>query len=182
MFLCTGSVNDPRKGYHLEFCVRAQSQAEQLTEVLRSLGLEARTVRRGRSLVVYIKEASDIVDLLNLMGAPVSMMEMENQRILKGLRGDVNRRVNCETANIGKTVKSAGRQMEDIRYLRENGILQTLPAPLREAADLRTEHSGASLTELGELAKPPVGRSGMNHRLRKLSALAQKAREEKNPS
>ena len=182
MFLCTGFMNDPVRRYHLEYRCFSEPQALQLQGVLSRHGIHAGMTRRKRYFVVYVKDSEDIVTLLHLMETSVGLMATENARILKEVRNSVNRRVNCETANIGKTVKSAGRQMEDIRYLRENGILQTLPAPLREAADLRTDHSGASLTELGELAKPPVGRSGMNHRLRKLSALAQKAREEKNPS
>ena len=182
MFLCTGFMNDPVKRYHLEYRCFSEAQSQQLQEVLTSHGIRAGMTRRKRYFVVYIKDSEDIVTLLHLMGASVSLMATENARILKEVRNSVNRRVNCETANIGKTVESAGRQLEDIRFLRENGILQSLPASLREAADLRTEHSGASLSELGALAKPPVGRSGMNHRLRKLSALAQKAREEENPS
>ena len=182
MFLCTGFMNDPVKRYHLEYRCFSEPQSQQLQEVLAVHGIRAGMTRRKRYFVVYIKDSEDIVTLLHLMGASVSLMATENARILKEVRNSVNRRVNCETANIGKTVESAGRQLEDIRFLREIGILQSLPAPLREAADLRTEHSGASLSELGALAKPPVGRSGMNHRLRKLSALAQKAREEENPS
>ena len=182
MFLCTGFMNDPVKRYHLEYRCFSEAQSRQLQEVLAGHGIRAGMTRRKRYFVVYIKDSEDIVTLLHLMGASVSLMATENARILKEVRNSVNRRVNCETANIGKTVESAGRQLEDIRFLRENGILESLPAPLREAADLRTEHSGASLSELGALAKPPVGRSGMNHRLRKLSALAQKAREEENLS
>lgn len=182
MFLCTGFMNDPVKRYHLEYRCFSEAQAQQLLGVLAGQGIHAGVTRRKRYFVVYVKDSEDIVTLLHLMEASVSLMATENARILKEVRNSVNRRVNCETANIGKTVESAGRQLEDIRFLNENGILQSLPAPLREAAELRTEHPGASLSELGALAKPPVGRSGMNHRLRKLSALAQKAREEKDPS
>lgn len=182
MFLCTGFMNDPVKRYHLEYRCFSEPQAQQLQGVLARHRIHAGMTRRKRYFVVYVKDSEDIVTLLHLMEASVSLMATENARILKEVRNTVNRRVNCETANIGKTVESAGRQLEDIRFLRENGILQSLPAPLREAAELRTEHSGASLSELGALAKPPVGRSGMNHRLRKLSALAQKAREEESPS
>jgi hypothetical protein len=177
MFLCTGSVNDPRGKYHLEFSCPKQTQAEQLMKVLRSFSLEARTVRRGKYSVVYIKEASDITDVLNLMGAPVSLMEMENQRILKELRGSVNRRVNCETANISKAVGAAQRQLEDIRLLQKEGILPTIPENLREMAELRLEYPDLSLRELGELANPPVGKSGVNHRLRKLSEIAGRFKE-----
>ena len=178
MFLCTGFMNDPGQRYHLEFRCCSQPQADQLTGVLDNHGIRAGLTHRKSYFVVYIKDSDDIVMLLHLMDASVSLMATENARILKEVRNTVNRRVNCETANIGKTVRSAGRQIGDIALLRERGILQSLPDVLREAAVLREEHPGASLTELGSLAVPPVGRSGMNHRLRKLSALAQKAREE----
>ena len=179
MFLCTGFMNDPAQRYHLEYRCFSEAQAQQLRGVLAGHGIRAGMTRRKRYFVVYVKDSDDIVMLLHLMEASVSLMATENARILKEVRNSVNRRVNCETANIGKTVVSAGRQLEDIRFLQENGVLETLPDLLREAAGLRTENPGASLSELGALALPPVGRSGMNHRLRKLSALAQKVREEK---
>ena len=179
MFLCTGFMNDPAKRYHLEYRCFSEPQSEQLRGVLARHGIHAGMTTRKRYFVVYLKDSEDIVTLLHLMEASVSLMATENARILKEVRNSVNRRVNCETANIGKTVESAGRQLEDIRFLEECGVLETLPASLREAAALRTGHPGASLSELGTLAIPPVGRSGMNHRLRKLSATAQKVREEK---
>lgn len=176
MFLCTGFMSDPQQRYHLEFRCFSAAQAGQLRGILGEQGIHAGLTLRKRYFVVYLKDSEDIVTLLQLMGANVTLMATENARILKDLRNTVNRRVNCETANIGKTVETAARQIGEIRYLRGSGILQTLPAPLREAADLREKHPGASLSELGALAVPPVGRSGMNHRLRKLSALAEKTR------
>lgn len=176
MFLCSGFMSDPGQRYHLEFRCCSQPQAAQLLEVLGHNGVTAGMTCRKRYHVVYVKDSEEIVTLLHLMGASVSLMATENARILKEVRNSVNRRVNCETANIGKTVESAVRQKEDIRLLRERGILQALAAPLREAADLRENYPGASLSELGKLADPPVGRSGMNHRMRKLSALADKVR------
>lgn len=180
MFLCTGFMSDPKQRYHLEFRCVSLPQAEQLLDVLSKSSIHAGMTRRKSYFVVYVKDSGDIVMLLHLMGASVSLMATENARIYKEMRNKVNRRVNCETANIGKTVESAARQQEDIRLLRERGILQTLPAQLRQAAALREENPEASLTELGELADPPVGRSGMNHRMRKLSSLAEKVRAEGN--
>ncbi|MDO5132403.1 MAG: DNA-binding protein WhiA, partial [Eubacteriales bacterium] len=180
MFLCCGFMSDPAARYHLEFRCSSLPQAEQLQGILEQDGIIAGRTRRRNYQVVYIKESESIVRLLQLMGASVNVMATENARILKELRNNVNRQVNCETANIGKTVESAARQREDIRLLRERGILQTLPAQLQEAAALREEYPGASLSELGKLTDPPVGRSGMNHRMRKLSALAQKAGQEGN--
>ncbi|HAB94416.1 MAG TPA: DNA-binding protein WhiA [Lachnospiraceae bacterium] len=179
MFLCCGSVNDPRKEYHLEWNCSEKEQVSQLQEVLRSFGKEAKTVLRKKSCVVYFKDSTDIVDLLNLMGATVSMMEMENQRIYKDLRNSVNRRVNCEAANIGKTVSASRKQIEDIRFLEEIGVLRTLPESLRKMAELRMQYPDLPLRELGDRAVPPIGKSGVNHRLRRLTELAGKYREER---
>ena len=176
MFLCTGFMSDPSQSYQLEFRCISEPQAEQVRSVLAEASIRSGLTRRKRYHVVYVKDSGDIVTLLQLMGASVSLMATENARILKEVRNNVNRRVNCETANIGKTVESAVRQRGDIKLLRESGILESLPAPLREAARLREEHPGASLSELGKLTDPPVGRSGMNHRMRKLSSLAEKVR------
>ena len=175
-FLCSGSISDPRKEYHLEWGCSSREQASQLQEVILSLGIEAKVVLRKKLYVVYVKDSDGIVDLLNLMGAPVSMMEMENQRILKELRNSVNRRVNCEAANIGKTVSASGKQISDIRFLEERGVLRTLPESLRKMAELRLQYPDTPLRELGELAVPPIGKSGVNHRLRRLSEIAEKYR------
>ena len=176
LFLCCGSVSNPRKEYHLEWSCTDREQASQLQEILLSFGKEAKAVLRKKFYVVYLKDSTDIVDLLNLMGASVSMMEMENQRILKELRNSVNRRVNCEAANIGKTVSASRKQINDIRFLEEAGILRTLPESLRKMAELRLQYPDTPLRELGDLAVPPIGKSGVNHRLRRLTEIAQKYR------
>ena len=178
LFLCCGSVSDPRKEYHLEWSCDSKEQASQLKEILLSFGKEAKAVLRKKDHVVYFKDSEDIVDLLNLMGAPISMMEMENQRILKGLRNSVNRRVNCETANIGKTVSASRKQIIDIRFLEDSGILRTLPESLRKMAELRLQYPDTPLRELGDLAVPPIGKSGVNHRLRRLTEIAEKHRSD----
>ena len=117
------------------------------------------------------------MDLLNVCEAPISLMNLENMRILKEMRNSVNRRVNCETANIAKTVSAASRQIQDIEYIRDYYGLEKLPDNLREMAAVRLENQDAPLKELGELLDPPVGKSGVNHRLRKLSEIAEKLRE-----
>ena len=178
LFLCCGSVSDPRKEYHLEWSCDSKEQASQLKEILLSFGKEAKAVLRKKVHVVYFKDSEDIVDLLNLMGAPISMIEMENQRILKGLRNSVNRRVNCETANIGKTVSASRKQIIDIRFLEDSGILRTLPESLRKMAELRLQYPDTPLRELGDLAVPPIGKSGVNHRLRRLTEIAEKHRSD----
>lgn len=172
-FLCVGSISDPEKGYHLEFVCTRETKARQLQQLIQGFGIEARIVIRKKYHVVYIKEGAGIVDLLNVMGAHMSLMNLENLRILKEMRNSINRRVNCETANITKTVNAASRQIEDILYLRDHYGLQKLPPALRRMAEVRLEYPDAPLKELGQYLEPPVGKSGVNHRLRKLSELAE---------
>ena len=175
-FLSVGSISDPAKSYHLEFVCTDPRKAKQLQSVMRDFGIEAKIVLRKKYHVVYLKEGESIVDLLNVCEAHVALMEFENLRILKEMRNSVNRRVNCEAANITKTVNAATRQIEDIEYIRDCGGLHQLPDNLREMAEVRLEYPDASLKELGEYLNPPVGKSGVNHRLRKLSEYAEKLR------
>ena len=154
----------------------SQKQARQLTNTLNEFMLDAKIVLRKKYYVVYIKEGSHIVDLLNIMEAHVALMELENLRILKEMRNSINRRVNCEAANITKTVNAASKQSEDIIYIRDHYGFGNLPSNLWEIAEVRLENQEASLKELGEMLDPPVGKSGVNHRLRKLSELADRLR------
>lgn len=176
VFLSSGSISDPTKGYHLEFVCNTPKKAEQLMEILQVFGIEGKLVLRKKYYVVYLKEGESIVDLLNICEAHVALMEFENLRILKDVRNSVNRRVNCETANISKTVNAATRQIGDIEYIRDHGGLGQLPDGLRQMAEVRLENPDAPLKELGEYLEPPVGKSGVNHRLRKLSEYAEKLR------
>lgn len=175
-FLGVGSISDPQKGYHLEFACTDEEKAKQLQEVMGFFDIESKIIFRKKYYVVYLKEGAYIVDLLNVCEAPVSLMRLENLRILKEMRNSVNRRVNCETANIAKTVNAASRQMEDIEYLEVHYGFQNLPESLQQMAEIRLEHPDMSLKELGECFDPPIGKSGVNHRLRKLSELADKLR------
>ncbi len=177
-FQAAGSMSDPNKSYHLEIVCASQEAAEQIRDVMCSFELDAKIVPRKKSFVVYLKEGSQIVDILNVMEAHVSLMELENVRILKEMRNTVNRRVNCETANINKTVSAAVKQVEDITYLRDTIGFDNMPENLVEAAMTRLDHPDATLKELGELLTPPVGKSGINHRLRKLSEMADRVRQE----
>ena len=176
-FLASGSISDPEKFYHFEIVCATQPKAEQLRELIATFDIEAKIVRRKKYYVVYIKEGSQIVDILNVMEAPVALMELENIRIVKEMRNSVNRQVNCETANINKTVSAAVKQMDDIRYIQAVSGLDGLPDNLREMALVRLERPDATLKELGEALNPPVGKSGVNHRLRKLGILADDLRE-----
>lgn len=175
-FLCVGSMSDPQKSYHLEFVCEQEAQAKQIKEILHSFELEVKIVRRKKYYVVYLKEGAGIVDLLNVMGAHLSLMNLENLRIEKEMRNSINRQVNCEAANITKTVNAASSQIEDILLLKERYGLSNLPENLQEMALVRLSHPESSLQELGSYLNPPVGKSGVNHRLRKLREAAEKVR------
>ena len=178
-FLAAGSISNPEKSYHIEIVCSASKKAEQIKAIINSFGLDAKVIMRKKSHVVYIKEASQIVDMLNIMEATNALMDMENIRILKEMRNTVNRKVNCETANLNKTVSAAVKQIEDIRYIQERIGLKELPEGLIEMAQVRLEYPNASLKELGDLLSVPIGKSGVNHRLRKLSEIADKLRDNK---
>ena len=176
-FIASGSMSDPSKSYHFEIVCNDENQAEHLKEMMNSFGVDAKIVQRKRTYVVYLKEGSQIVDILNVMEAHVALMNLENVRILKEMRNSVNRKVNCETANISKTVNAAVKQLEDITYIKETMGLDSLPDNLKEMALLRLEYPEAPLKELGTYLDPPVGKSGVNHRLRKISEIADGLRE-----
>ncbi|HIZ78298.1 MAG TPA: DNA-binding protein WhiA [Candidatus Lachnoclostridium stercorigallinarum] len=177
-FLAAGSVSDPEKFYHFEIVCATEAKAEQLREIMSTFDLDAKIVKRKKYYVVYIKEGSQIVDVLNVMEAPVSLMELENIRILKEMRNSVNRQVNCETANINKTVAASVKQIRDIEYIRDTIGFESLPENLEQMAQARLLKPDATLKELGEALEPPVGKSGVNHRLRRLSEIAESLREQ----
>lgn len=171
-YLCTGSMSDPEKSYHLEFVFADEQRAMQLIQIINTFFIDAKLVIRKRYYVVYIKEGSQIVDLLNIMEAHNALMEFENIRIIKEMRNSINRQVNCEAANINKTVKAATKQIDDIIFIRDNIGFDKLTEGLEEVAKLRISYPEASLKELGDMLNPPIGKSGVNHRLKKLSSIA----------
>ncbi len=178
-FLGGGSVTNPEKNYHLEFVTHSEEYAHDLCELINSCGLNSKVIQRKNSFIVYIKEGEQIVDILNIMGAHSCLLELENIRIMKEMRNNVNRLVNCETANLSKTVNAAVRQVESIKLIQSKIGLKRLPQNLREIAELRLEYPDESLKELGEMLTPPVGKSGVNHRLRKIEKIAEELRSEK---
>lgn len=181
-FLASGSLSDPEKTYHLEFVNQYKDHSNQLMNLINSFNMDSKIVIRKKYYVVYLKEGAQIVDLLNIMEAHIGLMELENLRILKEMRNSVNRIVNCETANLKKTVSAAVRQIEDIKYIDKTVGLSSLPESLEDVASIRLENVSASLKELGEMLNPPVGKSGVNHRLRKISEIAEtiRAKREEN--
>ena len=178
-FLGSGSLSDPEKTYHLEFVDESEEHSLELQKIINGFEMDAKIVKRKKYYIVYLKEGSQIVDLLNIMGAHVALMNLENVRILKEMRNNVNRIVNCETANINKTVSAAVKQVEDIMYIDSIIGINKLPLPLQQVAQARLEYKSASLKEIGNFLDPPVGKSGVNHRLRKINSIAEKLREQR---
>ncbi len=181
-FLSAGSATDPEKKYHLEFSTSHYHLSRELSALLLEMGFSPRQTVRKSNYIVYFKASESIEDLLMVMGGPVSALEIMNAKVEKELRNRVNRQVNCETANLGKTVDAAQSQVEAIRRIQNTQGLDSLPPALRETALLRLEYPEASLTELARLHPGGLGKSGLNHRLRKLLSLSQRQGEGKEQS
>jgi len=178
-FLARGSLSGPGSAYHLEIPVRSELDGHDLVALMEKLGVEGRMGHRKRVPVVYIKEGEQISRCLSAMGAHTTLLHFENVRIYKEMRNRVNRLVNCDTANVNKAVDAGMRQQENVKLVVETLGLANLPSPLREVARLRLAHPDASLRELGELARPPLTKSCVNHRMRRLEALAEALRRER---
>lgn len=180
-FLAFGSISDPKKTYHFEIACADEQKAEFLRALMVSFDIDAKIILRKKYYVVYVKEGSQIVDMLNIMEAHNALMVLENIRIAKEIRNSVNRQVNCETANINKTVSAAVKQVEDITYIKNTVGFGELSEALQEMAILRLSYPEATLQELGKLLSTPVSKSGVNHRLRKLSQIANELRGGNEP-
>ncbi len=172
-FLGGGSITNPEKTYHLEFVTGNEEHSSDLRELINSFGLNSKIVLRKEYFVVYIKESEQIADLLNIIGAHQSLLKLEDIRVLKDVRNNINRLVNCETANLGKTINASMRQIESINKIINSIGLGRLPDNLREVAELRLEFKDSTLKELGSMLDPPVSKSGVNHRLRKIEKIAE---------
>ncbi|NHM32362.1 DNA-binding protein WhiA [Neobacillus terrae] len=177
-FLAGGSVNNPEtSSYHLEIFSLYQEHNESLCELMNSFGLNSKTLERKKGYITYLKEAEKITEFLNIIGAHNALMRFEDVRIVRDMRNSVNRLVNCETANLNKTVGAAIRQVENIRFIDQTVGLHTLPDKLREIAELRINYQDITLKELGEmLGGGNISKSGINHRLRKIDEIAEKLR------
>ncbi|MGO4888859.1 DNA-binding protein WhiA [Anaerobacillus sp. MEB173] len=177
-FLAGGSVNHPEtSSYHLEIFSMYEEHNQSLCELVNSFGLNAKTLERKKGFILYIKESEKITQFLNVIGAHQALLHFEDVRIMKDMRNSVNRLVNCETANLNKTVGAAMRQVENIRFINETVGLDVLPGKLREIAELRVKHQDVTLKELGEMVTSgKVSKSGVNHRLRKIDEIANKLR------
>jgi cell division protein WhiA len=177
-FLAGGSVNNPEtSSYHLEIASMYQEHNQSLCELMNKFGLNSKTLERKKGFITYLKEAEKITEFLNVIGAHNALLRFEDIRIVRDMRNSVNRLVNCETANLNKTIGAALRQVENIRFIEETVGLQILPGKLREIAELRVTHQDVTLKELGEMVSGGViSKSGINHRLRKIDEIAEKLR------
>jgi len=177
LFLGSGSITDPEFGYHMEIIFESEDIAEILVELLESFELNAKIVMRKHNYVVYIKESEQISTFLSIIEAHNALFSFENTRIQKGMRNQVNRLVNCETANLNKSIDASFRQLKNIEIIDQHIGLQKLPDSLRDIALLRIENPDISLKELGEMLNPPLGKSGINHRMRKIETIAKSFRK-----
>ena len=181
-FLGGGSISNPEKAYHMEFVTNSEEHGIDLSNIINSFDLNSKIVIRKDNYIIYIKEGEQLVDILNIMGAHQALLKFEDIRVFKDVRNNINRLVNCETANLGKTIDASLRQVENIEYIDNIVGIKKLPRNLQEIALLRLGHRNSSLKELGAMLNPPVGKSGVNHRLRKIDEIAEKlrAKEVKN--
>lgn len=178
-FLGGGSISNPEKTYHLEFVTTNEEHGKELSDLINSFGLSSKIVLRKENFVIYLKEGEQIVDLLNIMGAHLALLKLEDIRVLKDVRNNINRIVNCETANLSKTIDASLRQIENIEYIDRIMGLEKLPKNLSDLAYLRLEHRDASLKELGAMLNPPVGKSGVNHRFRRIEEIVDNLKKER---
>ncbi|MBD2872603.1 DNA-binding protein WhiA [Paenibacillus arenilitoris] len=176
-FLAGGSVNNPEgSSYHLEIASMYEEHCEALVDLANKFDLNARCIERKKGFIFYIKEGEKIIELLNIIGAHQALFKFEDVRIMRDMRNSVNRIVNCETANLNKTIGAAVRQIENIKLLQREVGLDSLPEKLKEVAEIRLQHPDMNLTEVGEMLRGKVSKSGVNHRLRKIDELAEKIR------
>lgn len=177
-FLAGGSVNNPEtSSYHLEIFSLYKEHNESLCALMNTFHLNSKTLERKKGFITYLKEAEKITEFLNIVGAHSALLHFEDVRIVRDMRNSVNRLVNCETANLNKTIGAALRQVENIKYIDEMVGLNTLPDRLREIAELRIAHQDVTLKELGEMVQSgKISKSGVNHRLRKIDEIAEKLR------
>ena len=172
-FLARGSISDPKVAYHLELTETDLYHAREVFRLVKSFKLHPRLIKRRGGFVIYLKECDNVVDFLNIIGAHGALLEIENIRIVKGMRNDANRAVNCDTANLDKTIDASLKHIENIKYIVNTVGLDKLPKALRQIAEARVNNSDSTLKELGEMLVPILGKSGVNYRLNKIDALVE---------
>lgn len=178
-FLGSGSLNNPNNKYHLEILFSTKLNAEYISNVLKEFYIQSKILIRKRSFSIYIKEAEEISKFLALIGANKSVLNFEEIRVERDTRNNINRLVNCETANLNKTINASVSQINAIKYLKEKKKFKELPENLKEIAEVRLKNPDASLVELGQMLDNPIGKSGVNHRLKKICEIAEETKNKK---
>ena len=176
IFLGSGSINDPTKKYHLEILSKNKDVAQYIQNILKSFNIKAKILEMNNT--IYIKEGEEISKFLAFIGAQKAVLKYEEIRVMREIRNNVNRQVNCETANLNKTISASVMQIEAINYLKKVKKYEELPTGLQEIAELRLEYPEMSLKDLGSLLEKPLGKSGVNHRLKKIIEIADEAKKE----
>ena len=172
IFLGSGSVNNPENKYHLEMILNTEQNAKIVKELLEKMQINMKEMQRKSGYSLYLKEGEEISKFLAFIGANSAVLKFEEIRVLRDMKNNINRKVNCETANLSKTIKASVKQIEAIKKIQKEGKFENLSNSLKEIATLRLENPDASLTELGQMLKDPIGKSGVNHRLKQLEGIA----------
>ena len=175
-FIKSGSMNDPNKKYHLQIMFKEKAKAEEMQTLLNNFNIHAKIIKKEKDYMLYLKDGEEISEFLALVGANKSVIKFEEVRVIKETRNDINRLVNCETANLNKTINASVKQIEDINKIKKAGKFNELPETLKEIAEVRINNPEMSLIELGKLLDKPIGKSGVNHRLRKIEKIAEELR------
>ncbi len=171
-FLKAGSMNDPNKEYHLEIVFKRNKKAQDILDILLKYNIKAKLIKRRTDFVIYFKDGEEISNFLAFIGASSSVLRFEEVRVVREMRNSVNRKVNCETANLTKTVNAALEQIQAIETLKQNGKFKELDSSLKEIATLRLENPEISLENLGKMLEKPLSKSGVNHRLKKIMQIS----------
>lgn len=176
-FMGAGSITNPENNYHLEIVFIKEENAEKVNKILVTFNINSKILKREKNYIIYLKDGEDIANFLAFIGANKSVLKFEETRVIRDVRNKVNRLVNCETANIKKVIKTSVKQIEDIKLIKENNKLKKLTEGERELAELRCQNPEATFTELGKMLKKPIGKSGVNHRMKAIAELAEEIRK-----
>ena len=171
-FMGAGSISNPKSKYHLEIVFQIEENALKINHILNHFEINSKVLQRAKNYIVYIKDGEDISNFLAFIGANKSVLKFEENRVIRDVRNNVNRIVNCETANLNKVIQTAVKQIEDIKLIKKKNKFNDLNAGEKELAELRLKNPEASLTELGKMLKKPISKSGVNHRMRAIEELA----------
>lgn len=177
-FMGAGSITNPNNKYHLEIIFWEENYAKKIVNILNYFNINSKEIKRDNKYVIYIKDGEDISNFLALIGAKKAVLEFEETRIIRDVRNNVNRIVNCETANLNKVIKTSVKQIEDINLIKKNNKFNKLTNKEKELANLRLENPDATLLELGKMLNPPIGKSGVNHRMKVIQALAEEIKKQ----